>query len=81
MVALTQDEKKVVELFRSLDPNRRRFVLMEMARADVDGWKRFQSQGESRLRELARQKGLDWDQFDDQKRQDFVEDFTGGDAG
>ncbi len=80
MVALTQDEKKVVELFRSIDPNRRRFVLLEMARADVDGWKQFQTQGEARLRELANQKGLDWDQMDDQHRQDFVEDLADGEA-
>lgn len=80
MVALTQQEKQVVELFRSLDPKRKRFVLLEMARADLDGWKRFQQLGEVRLRELATQRGLDWDRMDDEQRQDFVEGIADGEG-
>jgi hypothetical protein len=80
MVALTQQEKQVVELFRSLDPKRKRFVLLEMARADLGGWKRFQQSGEVRLRELATQRGLDWDRMDDEQRQDFVEEIADGEG-
>lgn len=79
MVALTQQEKAVVELFRALQPARRRSVLLEMARADSDAWKGFQTRGEERLRELARREKLDWDKMNDQERQDFVErQFDGG---
>ena len=79
MVALTQEERKVVELFQSLQPGRRRSVLLEMARSDSESWKRFQMQGEEKLRTLARQENLDWDHMDDQQRQDFVErQFDGG---
>lgn len=79
MSALTQKEQEVVELFRRLDPGRRRVVLLELAQTDDDAWKRFRCQGEGRLCELARQKGLTWDQMDDEQRQDFIEELVEGD--
>ena len=79
MVALTNQEKQVVELFRRIEPGRRRYVLLEMTKSDPDGWKRFQAKGESRLRELAKQKGVDWNSLNDQQRQDFVERELDGD--
>ena len=80
MEALNQQEIQVVELFRQLAPDRRRYVLLEMTRAEPDAWRRFQGPGEARLRELARQQGLDWEQLDDQSRQDFVERLVDGDG-
>ncbi|HKQ49356.1 MAG TPA: hypothetical protein VJZ71_14895 [Phycisphaerae bacterium] len=79
MISFTQQEKQVVELFRQLDPGRRRAVLFEMAQADSNGWKQYQAKGESRLRELAREKGLDWDRLNDDQRQDFIEELVDGD--
>lgn len=73
MVALTQQEKAVVDLFRSLQPARRWRVLLEMARSDSAAWKGFQTQGEEKMRGLARRENMDWDRMDDQERQDFVE--------
>ena len=80
MVALTRQEQQVVELFRRLDPGRRRIVLLELVRANAEAWKRYREQGESRLRALARDRGLDWDAMDEQARQDFVEDVMDGEA-
>jgi hypothetical protein len=80
MVALTQQEQQIISSFRALDPQRRRLVLLEMARADVDGWKRFQAEAEARLREQARKKGVDWDQLNEQQRQDFIEDLNDSEA-
>ncbi len=78
MAALTQQEKQVVDSFRSLDPARRRYVLLELARGDASAWSRARSQGESKLKETARQQGLDWDRMDDRQRQEFVEEFLDG---
>lgn len=80
MVALTRQEQQVVELFRRLDPGRRRIVLLELVQANAEAWKRYQEQGEARLRALARDRGLDWDAMDEQARQDFVEDVMDGEA-
>lgn len=72
MVALTNQEKHIVDLFHGLPPERRSYVMLVMAGADPDAWKRYQAQGEQRLRELSAQRGVDWDSLNDDQRQDFV---------
>lgn len=55
-------------------------MLLELVQANAEAWKRYREQGESRLRALARDRGLDWDAMDEQARQDFVEDVMDGEA-
>ena len=74
MVALTNQEKQIVDLFRGLPAERRPQVLLAIAGADPDTWKRYQEQGEQRLRHLASGRGLDWDNLSDDQRQDFISD-------
>jgi hypothetical protein len=78
MVPLTQQEKQVLESSGSLDPVRRRCVLLEPAHGDTNAWSRLGLQGESILKEAAKQNGLDRDRMDDRQRQDFVEGFLDG---
>lgn len=78
MNSLTQRGKQVVDSFRRLDPRWRRYVLPEMARTDPAAWSRFRDQGEAKLRDAAREQGLDWDRLTDEQRQDFIEDFLDG---
>ncbi len=80
MSTLNAQEQQVVESFRQLKPGRRWHVLLELARANPDAWKQFQSEGESRLRDAARQNGLDWELMDDRQRQDFIEEYLDGNA-
>jgi hypothetical protein len=80
MAALSEQEQQVVELFRQVDPTRRRALILELAQSDANGWKRSQIEGEARLRELARQAGHNWDEMDDGQRQDFIENLLDGDA-
>jgi hypothetical protein len=54
VVALTSHEKQIANLFRGLPAERRSQVLLAMAGADPDAWKRYQQQGEQRLREHCR---------------------------
>ena len=72
MVALTSEEKQVVALFQKLPPDRRAYVMLAMAASDPDAWKRYQPEGEERLRQLAGERGLNWDAMDDDQRQDLV---------
>jgi hypothetical protein len=72
MVALTQEEKRVVELFQRLPAERRPYVMLLMAGADADGWKRHQKEGAERLRALASGRGIDWDRLTEDEREDFV---------
>jgi hypothetical protein len=79
-VTLTSQERQVIDWFRGLRPARRRHILLEMTKSAPDAWKQFQKKGEARLRELARQKGIDWDSLNDEQRQDFVESEFDGDG-
>ena len=72
MVALTHDERQVISLFQKLPPERRRQVMLIMAGAHPDGWKQYQQLGEGRLRQLAAERGLHWDQMTDEQREGFV---------
>lgn len=74
MVALSNEEKRVVELFQKLPANRRAQVMLAMTGSDPDAWNRYQAHGEERLRALAGDRGLDWDAMDEERRQDFISD-------
>lgn len=74
MVALTPQEKDVVARFQQLPPERQRYLMLVMFRTDADRWRRYQAEGEQRLRGLAAERGLDWDRLDDEQRQEFVND-------
>lgn len=72
MIALTAQEKEVVDRFLQLPPERRGPVMAAMFTTDADRWRSYRPDGEARLRELASLKGLNWDSLDDEQRLDFV---------
>jgi neutral trehalase len=72
MVVLTTEEQEVVTRFLQLSPERRRHVMAVMFGTDEGRWQHYQKQGEAALRERAAERGLDWDQLDDEQRQTFV---------
>lgn len=72
MVTLNQNEKRVVEQFRKLPPERRRHVILAMLGGDEQAWKRHRPQAEPQLRAAAKAAGLDWDRLSDDERQDFI---------
>jgi hypothetical protein len=74
MVALTKQEKEVVDLFQQLPPERQRYVMLRMFRTDADRWQHYQNEGEQKLRKMAAERGQDWDKLDDEQRQDLVND-------
>ena len=74
MVALTNQGKDVVDRFQQLPPERQRYVMLAMLRTDPDRWQRYHAEGEERLRQLAFQRGLNWDGLTDEQREDFIND-------
>jgi len=72
MVALTKQEKEVVDRFEQLPPERQRYLMLLMFRSDPERWRKHQTEGEQQLRELAADHGRDWDKLSDEQRQDFV---------
>lgn len=78
MVALTNHERQIVDLFQKVPPERRSQVILALAGTDANGWARYQSEGEARLRQLAREREMHWDLMTDDQRQDFIEDTAEG---
>jgi hypothetical protein len=74
MIALTKEEKEVVDQFQQLPPERQRYVMLQMFRTDADRWQSYQKEGEQQLRKLAAERNKDWDKLDDEQRQDLVND-------
>jgi hypothetical protein len=72
MVALTKQEKEVVDRFEQLPPDRQRYIMLLMFRSNPGRWRHYQSEGEQHLRNLAADHGKDWEQLNDEQRQDFV---------
>lgn len=72
MVALNPEERRVVETYQALPADRRSMVLTAMLRGQPTGWKRFQDEGEDRLRQLAADRGQNWDDLTDEQRQQLV---------
>jgi len=78
MVALTAQEKQVLEVINTLPPERRRLLLYELARDSETAWKRNTAYAEAKLHKLAAQRGMDWEQMDEEARQDFVAELLRG---
>jgi hypothetical protein len=59
MVALTPQEKDVVDRFQQLPPERQRYLMLVMFRTDPDRWRCYQADGEQQLRRRAAERGPD----------------------
>ena len=74
MVALSDQERQVLDIIGTLSAERRRIVLYELARDSREAWERNTAYAEEQLRRLAGERGQDWDRMDDEQRLQFVDD-------
>jgi hypothetical protein len=74
MVTLTLSDQQVVELVKQLPPDSKRAVLDALIGERELWWNMTVSQGEERLRNLASQRGLDWDNLPEAEREKLVDD-------
>lgn len=76
-VSLTTDQ--VVDLVKQLPPVQKRALLLELASdAQIRRAERM-AYAEDRLRILAAERGLVWDELDDDTREIFIDDLLHGD--
>lgn len=71
-VTLTNDQ--VVALVEQLPPEQKRAVLFALAGDAQTRRAERMAYAEDRLRALAAERGLDWDAFDEDAREQFVDD-------
>ena len=74
MVALSDQERQVLDIIGTLSAERRRMVLYELARDSREAWERNTAYAEEQLHRLAGERGQDWDRMDDEQRLQFVDD-------
>lgn len=74
MVTLTLSDQQIVDLVKQLPPISKRAVLDVLIAERELWWDMTLVQGEQKLRELANQRGLDWDKMSEDEREGFVDD-------
>ncbi len=75
MAALQITDDQIVDLVRQLPPATRADLLLKLSTAGRQSRTEIRTRMERRIREVCRERGLDWDSMDDEARQDFVEDW------
>jgi glycerophosphoryl diester phosphodiesterase len=73
MVTLTLSDKQVIELVKQLEPDAKRAVLEALMDERDLWWDMTLAQGEERLRQLASQRGLEWNKMSEVEREEFVD--------
>lgn len=74
MPTMTLTNNQVIDLVKQLPPKDKRSALFALAE-EVAGQRRARMQlAESRLRQLATQRGLDWDKMTDEEREGFIDE-------
>ena len=76
MVQLTLENEQVLELFRQLPPEMRQKILVELAAREAQDRDARMKEAEARFSRLAEERGLKWDQMDDDQRLSFVDDLV-----
>jgi hypothetical protein len=72
MVALDEREQQALNIIRTLPPERQRMILYELAKNAKSDWQRSSLHAEQQLRNLASERGKDWDKMNDDERLEFV---------
>jgi hypothetical protein len=70
----TLTTKQIIDMIKHLTPEQKRIVLLELAKeAETQRQERL-DYGESQLRRLCTEKGINWDTLSDEEREDFIND-------
>lgn len=75
MVTLTVPESQMVEWVQQLTPTVKRTILRALI-PTLDDYEALVTYGNERVRRLASQRGLDWDQLDEPRREQLIDDWV-----
>lgn len=74
MATLSLTDEQVLQLVKQLPPPAKLRVLGHLTSERDQWWRDVIREGESDMRRLATQRGLDWDQMTESQREAFVDD-------
>ena len=70
----TLTTKQIIDMIKHLTPEQKRIVLLELVKATETQRQERLDYGESQLRRLCTEKGINWDTLSDEEREDFIND-------
>jgi len=74
MANSTLTTKQIIDMIRQLTPEQKRIVLLELVKATETQRQERLDYGESQLRRLCTERGINWDTLSDEEREDFIND-------
>ncbi len=74
MVTLTLSDQQIVDLVKQLPPTSKQTVLEALMEERQMWWDMTLSKSEEKLRKLANQRGLDWNNMSENERENFIDD-------
>jgi hypothetical protein len=81
MPMLELSDEQVIELAKRLPREKQDALLRELLLLRWTNWESLSQYGQARARELAAQRGLNWDTMSDAEREAFVDDLVHEDRG
>ena len=74
MPNLTLTTKQIIDMIKHLTPEQKRIVLLELVKATETQRQERLDYGESQLRRLCNERGINWNTLSDEEREDFIND-------
>lgn len=76
MPVLELSDEQVIELVKQLPPGKKDLVFKHLLSHSWNTWEDLSRYGEERIRELASERGKDWDRMTEEAREDFINDLV-----
>ena len=70
----TLTTKQIIDMIKHLTPEQKRIVLLELVKATETQRQERLDYGESQLRRLCNERGINWNTLSDEEREDFIND-------
>lgn len=76
MPILELTDEQVLELVRQLPPDKQALLFRHLLRSQWSAWEELSRYGETRVRRVAAQRGLDWDAMSEGEREAFIDNIV-----
>jgi hypothetical protein len=81
MPMLELSDEQVIELVTQLSPEKQEELVRRLLLRRWSNWEALSNYGQARVRELASQRGLNWDTMSEAEREAFIDDLVHEDRG
>lgn len=81
MPMLELSDEQVIELVTQLSPEKQEELMRRLLLRRWSNWEALSNHGQARVRELASQRGLNWDTMSEAEREAFIDDLVHEDRG